>query len=270
MRPHRGAARQRLLLAAGGLLLLLLGPTATARRKGKKPPRRQQEQVAQGGAGGDDDDAADPQRLMQEADQAFARQDFAAAQHSLERALALAPADAMGQFKLGMLLSKGRQGRDAAVPHLSAAVELMPPPHPMRADTLGLLGRLELELAQAAPRAQRRRRLLSDGVLHARAAIALKPQAAAGGPPPDLRTLLEQAQQELDSLPALAADPLQLGDPDNEQEGGDGGGSGAPVHVFTSPELLAHLRQQAKEEQPSKELPPPPEDKVRNALVSKF
>ena len=134
--------RRRLLLV-GCTLLVLLGPSATARRKGKKSGLRQPV------PGGSDD----PERLMLEADQAFARQDFAAAQSSLERALELSPADAMGQFKLGALLSKSRQGREAAVPHLTQAAELMPHPHPMRADTLGMLGRLELELGQQeAPR----------------------------------------------------------------------------------------------------------------------
>ena len=165
---------------------------------------------------------------MLEADQAFARQDFAAAQSSLERALELSPADAMGQFKLGALLSKSRQGREAAVPHLTQAAELMPHPHPMRADTLGMLGRLELELGQQeAPRGLRRRQLLLNGVLHAQAAIELKPQ-------PELRTLAEQAQQELDAWAASAVDPLRLGESHDASE--------APLHVFTSPRLLAHLR----------------------------
>ncbi len=212
------------LVAVGCTLLLLLtaGPTATARRKGKKPAAAQP--LHRGPAGSDVDD---PALLMKEADQAFARQDFAAAQSILQRALALAPADAMGQFKLGALLSKGRQGREAAVPHLTQAVELMPAPHPMRADTLGMLGRLELELGrEKAPRAPQRRRLLSDGLLHAKAANALKPH-------PELRALAEQAQQEVDSWPADTHDPLQLGESADPSE--------APLHVFASPDLLAHL-----------------------------
>ena len=92
---------QRLVVVGCTLLLLLAaGPTATARRKGKKPARAAQPLAPPG--------SDDPALLMKEADQAFARQDFAAAQKILEQALALAPADAMGQFKLGALLSKGR------------------------------------------------------------------------------------------------------------------------------------------------------------------
>ena len=212
-------ARRRMLVACALLLLLAGGPTATARRKGKRSAGAQQPR-----AGGSDD----PARLMQEADQAFARQDFAAAQRSLELALALSPADAIGQFKLGALLSKGRHGREAAVPHLTQAVALMPLAHPMRADSLGMLGRLELELGQQeAPRAPQRRRLLSDGVLHATAAVELKPQ-------PELRALAEQAQRELDAWRLDTLDPLQLGESDDVSE--------APVHIFTSPSLLAHLR----------------------------
>ena len=227
-------AHRRMLVACALLLLLAAGgPTAAARRKGKKSAGAQLRP-------GESDD---PARLMQEADQAFARQDFAAAQRNLELALALSPADAMGQFKLGALLSKGRHGREAAVPHLTQAVALMPPAHPWRADSLGMLGRLELELGQQeAPRAPQRRRLLSDGVQHATAAVELKPQR-------ELRALAEQAQRELDAWSVDTLDPLQLGESDDASE--------APVHVFTSPSLLAHLH----EARSSWQDPPSPEPK---------
>ena len=86
--------RRQLLVSC--MLLVLLGPIATARSKGKKSALRQPQPRT----------SDDPERLMLEADEAFARQDFAAAQSNLERALALAPTDAMGHFKLGALLSK--------------------------------------------------------------------------------------------------------------------------------------------------------------------
>ena len=132
--------------------------------------------------------------ILATADRLFESQQYAQAQQALEQALELWPAEPVARFKLGMLLQQG-QRPDLALTHLEAAAKYVAPRHPMRADVVGALGRLELHTAKAEQQAARRAALMASGVDHLHEALELRPQLTKADPM--LPRLLAEAESEL-------------------------------------------------------------------------
>ena len=134
--------------------------------------------------------------ILEAADRLFETHQHAQAQVALEQALELWPAEPVARFKLAMLLQQG-QRPDLALQHLETAAKHATPRHPMRADIIGALGRLQLHTAKAEQHTvPHRAELLASGVSHLRAALQLRPQLAKADP---TQVKLEDMPQKVQS-----------------------------------------------------------------------
>ena len=145
-------------------------------------------------SGGDQQPPPGVAPLMQAADTAFAKKDFATAHSTLEEVLALWPAEPMAHFKLGMLLSQSRTPADA-LPHFEQAAALLPHSHPMHGDVLKMLRRHQQKHGPLPPRRQRPQG--GGPPVHVFTARDLLPAAAAA--PTDPETIL-LAEHEVAAL----------------------------------------------------------------------
>eukprot|EP01043_Picozoa_sp_COSAG02_P051735 COSAG02_NODE_5482_length_4289_cov_28.142434_5_plen_286_part_00 len=132
--------------------------------------------------------------ILAAADRFFEKTQYAEAQRALEQAVALWPAEPVAHFKLGMLLQQA-QRPDVALSHLKTAAANVHRRHPMYADILGALGRLELQTAKVEQSSPGRVALMASGLQHLEAALKARPQLAKSDPM--LPRLLAEAQSEV-------------------------------------------------------------------------
>lgn len=171
------------IAAAVCLLVLAAAGSATGKtsheRESSQPPPEIQAQLAP---------------ILASADRFFEGKQYAEAQGALEQAVALWPAEPVAHFKLGMLLQQA-QRPDVALSHLKTAAANVPRRHPMYADILGALGRLELQTAKVDQSLPGRATLMASGLQHLETALKARPQLARSDPM--LPRLLAEAQSEV-------------------------------------------------------------------------